>query len=91
MQVTRINDRLVIHFLNFVNEKDRERAEKIAAKADFPNCQTVLTLHDIAVAKAKPFGGKAYKGKQYGGGIAFSWSAWEEKQLIEKVKEIQAI
>lgn len=89
MTITRINDRLVVHFLNFVNEKDRERAESIAAKTDFPGCQTVLALKDIAVAKAKPFGGKAYKGKQYGGGIAFSWSAWGEDQLRAKVQEIQ--
>jgi hypothetical protein len=89
MEITRIKDRLVVHFLNFVNDKDREKAQAIADKTDYPGANFVLALCSIAENKSKPFGGKKYRGRQYGGGIAFSWSAWGESQLKAKVQEIQ--
>ncbi len=89
MQITRIGDRLVVHFLNFVNDADRAKAVELAAKTNYPGSEEVNILHSIAVDKAKKHGGKAYKGRAYGGGIGFSWSAWSEKDLREKVLQIQ--
>jgi hypothetical protein len=53
------NPRRVIHFLAFTTDEDRKRGISIHQ------------LYDLALSRAKRYGGRKFHNKQYGGGIVF--------------------
>ena len=53
------NPRYVCHFLNVLNDFENDMREGITYR------------YEKAVKKMKPFGGRKFHNKQYGGGIAF--------------------
>jgi len=64
------NPRRVIHFLAFITHEDRENA-------------FLLSLYDVALKKARRYGGKRFHNKQYGGGIVFQ--AYCDSEVVEIV------
>jgi len=56
------NPRYVCHFLQLINDDDREQCKETG---------DVDSLYKIALDKAKLIGGKKYHNKSYGGGIVF--------------------
>ena len=56
------NPRYVCHFLQLINDDDRERCTGTG---------DVGRMYKIALDKAKLIGGKKYHTKSYGGGIVF--------------------
>jgi hypothetical protein len=80
------NPRYVCHFLNLVNDKDREKADDYE-KTVRPHKFSISHLYDIAVNKSHKIGGKRFHNKQYGGGIVFqSYSLPELTKAINEVK-----
>lgn len=78
MQYKRINNdingnpRFVFHFLAFLGTEEGY----------------ILDLYKIAVKKAKKIGGKAYRGKDFGGGIVLqSYNIQETMQRIKRLAE----
>ena len=53
------NPRYVIHFLSVLNDFENDSREGISYR------------YDKALKKMKPFGGRKFHNKQYGGGIVF--------------------
>lgn len=79
------NPRYVCHFLELVNDKDRELADKLQETVK-PFKFSISHLYDIAVKKANKIGGKKYHNKQYGGGIVFqSYNTMEEEKAIAEL------
>lgn len=73
------NPRYVCHFLELVNDKDREQAQGIDYISD---------LYRIAINRAHKIGGAKYRAKSYGGGIVFqSYNIQDtEKAIFELLK-----
>jgi hypothetical protein len=53
------NPRRVVHFLAFTTDEDRKAS------------MTIHELYEVALFRAKRFGGRKFHNKQYGGGIVF--------------------
>jgi hypothetical protein len=89
MKFTRINNdtngnpRYVVHFLELINDDDREVADD--KKNIFNGMSKISILYSIALKKAKQMHGRKYHTKTYGGGIVFqSWNPPDlEKDIIE--------
>ena len=77
MKFTRIkndingNPRYVVHFLDILNDNETK---------DF----RFMEKYELAVSKAKEFGGKVYRGKDFGGGIVFQ--SYDINGLLSKLK-----
>ena len=76
------NSRFVLHFLNLVNDQDKEEAKRLSNICSPFNFPTHYE-YEIAVNKARTIGGKKYKAKHYGGGIVFQKNS--EYQLKEDI------
>jgi len=48
---------------------------------------TILQRYKLAVLRAKPWGGKAYRGRAYGGGIVFTAYDFELPAIVEKIRQ----
>jgi hypothetical protein len=76
MQFKRINNdingnpRFVFHFLAFLGNEDGY----------------ILDRYKIAIKKAKKIGGKAYKGKDFGGGIVLQ--SYNIEKTIESINRL---
>ncbi len=72
------NPRYVIHFLNCIN---------IDEEAQFKNdgLNMISNKYTFAVDKMHKFGGKKYKGKDFGGGIVFQ--SYNLQDLANKINE----
>lgn len=55
------NPRYVFHFLDFISDNDSATAPQ--------GMNRILYLKNLALEKARSLGGKAYRGKDFGGGI----------------------
>lgn len=76
------NPRYVCHFLNFINEGDK-------IKADTKGIGFVSYEYQLALNKARAIGGRKFHNKQYGGGIVFqSYNINETAELINEVKQV---
>lgn len=72
------NSRYVIHYTNFITDKDRESYDKTATpRPDW---------YAIALKRAKKIGGRKFNNKQYGGGIIFQSNNIPTD--VQRVKEI---
>jgi hypothetical protein len=71
------NPRHIIHFLDV---EPPEMADQLREQ------YTVLQRYQMAVHSAKPWGGKAYRGRAYGGGIVFTAYDFELAGIIEKIR-----
>jgi hypothetical protein len=79
------NPRYVCHFLELVNDKDREKADQLE-KTVKPFKFAISHLYDIAVKKANKIGGRKYHNKSYGGGIVFqSYNTKEKEKAIAEL------
>ncbi|MFP4047199.1 MAG: hypothetical protein ACLFT4_05505 [Bacteroidales bacterium] len=68
----------VIHFLSILR---KDEVDFIPSSINKPN-----EMYEMAVNKSKPFGGKKYRGKDFGGGIAFKTTSKKEtEELIENI------
>ena len=76
------NSRFVLHFLNLVNDQDKEEAKRLSNICSPFNFPTHYE-YEIAVNKARKIGGKKYTAKHYGGGIVFQKNS--EHQLKEDI------
>lgn len=76
------NSRFVLHFLNLVNDQDKEEAKRLSNICSPFNFPTHYE-YEIAVNKARKIGGKKYTAKHYGGGIVFQKNS--EYQLKEDI------
>jgi hypothetical protein len=65
------NPRYVVHFLDILNDDENK---------DF----RFMEKYELAVSKAKKFGGKVYRGKDFGGGIVFQ--SYDINGLLSKLK-----
>lgn len=81
------NPRYVTHFLNLINDKDKEQIEIDFALTlqQNPFKRTTL-LYDLAVSKAKNLGGKKYRGKDFGGGIVFQ--SYNTHDLVKDLNKL---
>jgi len=79
------NSRYVVHFLNFITDKDKEEA-RMLSKTCSPFHFPTHYEYEIAVNKARKIGGKRYTAKHYGGGIVFTSNSKEA--LIESINEL---
>jgi len=91
MKLTRVNSdvngnpRYVCHFLEFINDEDREVAK---SKSDILNgISTTSELYSIALKKSREIGGRKYHNKSYGGGIVFT--SYNEGELEREISEIK--
>ena len=71
------NPRHIIHFLDV---EPPEMADQYREQ------YTILQRYQMAVHSAKPWGGKAYRGRAYGGGIVFTAYDFELAGIIEKIR-----
>jgi len=67
------NPRYIIHFLNLLTSKEQEGL-------------TISQRYIIATNKAKQFGGKKYRGKDYGGGLVFQ--SYNLQSLCDKLNTL---
>jgi hypothetical protein len=97
MNITRVNNdingnpRRVIHFLNLINEQDEETLTKNFEQTlkQNPFCMNELK-YNLAVSRAKKYGGKKYHNKKYGGGIAFQeYNDSDVIALVERIMQEQ--
>lgn len=70
------NGRYIVHFLPLLT--DNERSENVG-KIQF--------MYDLALNRAKKYGGKKYRGKDFGGGIVFQHCG-SEGQFIDFINQI---
>lgn len=78
------NPRVVCSFMEFINEKDRQKA----AEKEKQGYNWMFYLFNIALKKAHKIGGSKYRGKDYGGGIVFQcYNQNELTKLINEIKE----
>lgn len=94
IEFTRINNdvngnpRYVCHFLELINDKDRQSIkEDFAASLALNPFKELTFLYELAVHKAKKIGGKKFHNKQYGGGIVFQ--SYETSILTKQINEIK--
>lgn len=66
------NPRYVVHFLNFITDKDEKqvRQDFAASLARNPFRLTEF-LYDLALERGRKIGGRKYNYKSFGGGIVF--------------------
>lgn len=71
------NPRYVIHFMELLtlNELD-----------SFSGLDKISKAYALAIKKAKKLGGKAYRGKDFGGGIVF-----QSFNIKSKIKDIKGV
>jgi len=67
------NPRYVCHFLSFLTEHDNK------------NLKGFDLGYEVALNKAKQFGGRKFHNKQYGGGIVFS--TYNIEDLSRRIQE----
>lgn len=77
-----INGKVVVHFLSLLTDDEYYRCEETAKSNG--DTFSVDTKYRFALNKAKPFGGKKFHNKSFGGGIAFS----NEQQLETIIKTL---
>lgn len=70
------NPRYVVHYLEFISDKDRELLDRDGTK-----------YYDYALAKAKFIGGGKFHNRQYGGGIVFQ--SYNNNKLAEHIKKVK--
>ena len=75
-EITTINGRYIVHFTNLLTKNEDESVDR-------NSINFVSKLFAIAKNKAKVLSGKEYKGKAYGGGIAFP--SWEHADQAIKL------
>lgn len=91
MEITKVNSdingnpRLVCHFLELINDEDRQIAE--SRKDIFNGISKTSELYEIALKKSRKIGGKKYHHKSYGGGIVFQY--YNESDLEKDILEIK--
>lgn len=82
---SRGNSRYVVHFLNFITDKDKEEAKMLSKTCSPFNFPTHYE-YELAIRKARKIGGKRYTAKHYGGGIVFTSNSKEA--LIQSINEL---
>lgn len=94
MEFTRINNdvngnpRYVVHFLEFISDKDEQEVrEDFAATLAQNSFRFTGLLYDRAVQKAKKIGGRKYTGKSFGGGIVFQ--SYNNQDLERSIIELK--
>ena len=70
------NPRHIIHFLD---------VEPPELADHYRDQYTILQRYQMAVHSAKPWGGKAYRGRSYGGGIVFTAYDFEMAALVNRI------
>lgn len=66
------NPRYVVHFLNCLNDKEKELP--------------VIQSYKVAIKKARSIGGKKYDTKSFGGGIVFQ--SYNTSDLIKSIIQL---
>ena len=69
------------HIVHFTDCEPPELAD------DYRKQYTILQRYQMAVQNARPWGGKAYRGRAYGGGIVFTAYDFELANIIEKIRQ----
>ena len=70
------NPRYVVHYLSLLTNKEK-----------FGSCY-MPNGYEIALRRSRAFGGKKYRGKDYGGGIVFqSYNTQVEAETITRIVE----
>ena len=72
------NPRHIIHFMD---------VEPPELTDQYREQYTILQRYSMAVHSSKPWGGKAYRGRAYGGGIVFTAYDFELPGIIEKIRK----
>lgn len=78
------NPRFVCHFLAFINEGDK-------TKADRRGMGSISEQYVIALNKARQLGGRKFHNKQYGGGIVFQMYDGQRDEMSERIAEIKKV
>ena len=68
------------HIVHFTDCEPPELADQ------YRDQYTILQRYTLAVNAAKRYGGKAYRGRAYGGGIVFSVYDFELAGIIERIR-----
>lgn len=72
------NPRYVIHFRELLTQNEFD---------SFTGIDKINQAYNLAVKKAKKIGGKAYRGKDFGGGIVFQ--SFNIESTIKDIKEVK--
>lgn len=72
------NPRYVFHFLDFISDNDSATAPQ--------GMNRILYLKNLAVEKARSLGGKAYRGKDFGGGIVIQ--SYNIEETIKRIENL---
>lgn len=70
------NPRFVIHFLSLTKPNDLE---------GYKGWDTISRKYNIALARAKKYGGRKFHNRQYGGGIAFT--SYNLRELSDRLND----
>lgn len=72
------NPRYVVHFMSLLSDKDWDSLPQ--------GLSQISDGYALAIKKAKKIGGKAYRGKDFGGGIVFQ--SYNTIDLAERIQEL---
>ena len=72
------NPRYVIHFRELLTQNEFN---------SFTGLDKINQAYALAIKKAKKIGGKAYRGKDFGGGIVFQ--SFNVESTIKDIKEVK--
>lgn len=79
-----VNGKYVVHFLSLLTDKEMDECEQEAQRLG--DTFSTNTKYNFAIRKAKPFDGKKFHNKQYGGGIAFDYRE-DAERMLKSVEE----
>lgn len=83
------NPRYIVHFLNFINDKDDEQIKQdFAASLSINPFKLTGFKFDLALERARKIGGKKYRGMDYGGGIVFQ--SYSLPELTRAINELMS-
>lgn len=74
------NPRYISHFLNLLSDKEQNEIKETARPMQY-----IRDAYNYAIVKTKQFGGKKYRGKDFGGGIVFQ--SYNLQTLVNKINE----
>ena len=77
MKTYNLRGKTVVHFLQLLSDEEMTTCEKLAEKNG--DTFTTSTKYMFARNKARPFHGKKFHNKDFGGGIAFPDDYWLNK------------
>jgi hypothetical protein len=77
------NPRVIVHFLDLLSKQELDRFQKDYQNPWNTAAHRIDAEYNLALSKAKLIGGRAYRGKDFGGGIVFQ--SYNDRELIQDI------